>query len=528
MCMRRVEMDRLQELVRLHRMGTGAREVARMLEMSPNTEREYRLALKAEGLLAGPVEDLPMLEVLRAAVERRLPTKPPPQMVSSVEPLRAKIEALADKGLKPQAIYDRLKLEDTSFDASFWAVRGAWRSWRKGRKIRAEDVAIPVETAAGDVAQVDFGFVGKLYDPSCGQLRKAWVFVMVLAYSRRMVVRICFDQKIETWLRVHIEAFAELGGVVGTVVPDNLKAAVIRAAFGVDGAASLNRSYRELARHYGFKIDPAPIYAPKKKGKVESGVKYVKRNFFAGRDSEDVSEVTRELQRWVDEIANVRLHGTTYRRPIELFALEREVLRPLPEHRFELVTWAKARVHQDSHVAFDRRLYSVPWRLIGQELWLRATATSVVIYADDVRIAQHDRRGRTARSTCDEHLPAERAPWRHRSRTYWEDRATRIAPEVGAYVREVFDSDDVLSMLRTVQSIVTHLEKFPRERAIATCIRASHFRSYQYRTIKNILCAGLDLVAVAPTPPHGALVAPRFARSIGELFHRTEVTREHN
>jgi len=95
-------------------------------------------------------------------------------------------------------------------------------------------------------------------------------------------------------------------------------------------------------------------------------------------------------------------------------------------------------------------------------------------------------------------------------------------------VREVFDSDDVLSMLRTVQSIVTHLEKFPRERATAACVRASHFRSYQYRTIKNILCAGLDLVAVTPTPPHGALVAPRFARSIGELFHRTEVTREHN
>jgi transposase len=70
-------------------------------------------------------------------------------------------------------------------------------------------------------------------------LRKAWVFVMVLAFSRRMVARIVFDQKIETWLRVHVEAFAELGGAPATIVPDNLKAAVIRAAFGVDGAASL-------------------------------------------------------------------------------------------------------------------------------------------------------------------------------------------------------------------------------------------------------------------------------------------------
>src|SRR5262245_49497052 len=102
MCMRRVDMDRLQELVRLHRMGTGAREVARVLQMSPNTEREYRLALEAEGLLVGAVDDVPMLEVLRAAIERRLPTVAPPQMVSSVDALREKIVGLAEKGLKPQ------------------------------------------------------------------------------------------------------------------------------------------------------------------------------------------------------------------------------------------------------------------------------------------------------------------------------------------------------------------------------------------------------------------------------------------
>lgn len=114
-------------------------------------------------------------------------------------------------------------------------------------------------------------------------LRKAWVFVMVLAFSRRLVTRIVFDPKIESWLRLHVEAFAELGGAPSTIVPDHLKAAVIRAAFGVDGAASLNRSYRELARHYGIKIDPAPIDAPKKTGKVESSVKYAKSNFFEGR-----------------------------------------------------------------------------------------------------------------------------------------------------------------------------------------------------------------------------------------------------
>jgi transposase len=530
MSKRRVDMDRLQELVRLHRMGTGAREVARLLGMSPNTERSYREALKKARLLEGTVEDIPPLEVLRAAVDHQLPVIAPPQMVSTAEAVRDRIVELANKGLKARAIYDRLRLEDPELTVSYWAVRAAWRQWRKQRGVVAADVAIPVETAAGEIAQVDFGYVGKLYDAASGMLRKAWVFVLVLAFSRRLVARIVFDQKIETWLRVHVEAFAELGGAPATVVPDNLKAAVIRAAFGVDGAASLNRSYRELARHYGIKIDPAPIYAPKKKGKVESSVKYVKASFFVARDGADVDDTRRELQRWVDEIANTRVHGTTHRRPIDLFADELTALRALPDRRLELVTWHQARVHQDSHVVFDKRLYSVPWRLIGQHVWLRASPATIVVFADDVRVAMHDRRGRSVRSTQDEHLPEERAPWRHRSRTYWEERADRIASAVGAYIRAVFDSDDVLSMLRTVQSMVTHLEKFPVERAVAACTRAQHFGSYRYRTIKNILRDGLDLspVAASPTPSSGALAAPRFARAIGELVGRAEVSHEHN
>ena len=132
-------------------------------------------------------------------------------------------------------------------------------------------MAIPVETEPGEVAQVDFGEVGRLFDPETQRLRRAWAFVMVLGFSRQMVVRVVFDQKLTTWLRLHVEAFEELGGVVRTVVPDNLKAAVIRAAFGVSSSTALNRSYRELARHYGFKVDPTPPYAPQKKGKVESG-----------------------------------------------------------------------------------------------------------------------------------------------------------------------------------------------------------------------------------------------------------------
>jgi hypothetical protein len=389
--------------------------------------------------------------------------------------------------------------------------------------VRAEDVAIAVETPPGEVAQVDFGYVGKLYDPVAGVLRKAWVFVMVLGHSRHMVARIVFDQRVDTWLKLHAEAFAELGGVVGTVVPDNLKAAVLRAAFGATGLSALNRSYRELARHYGFKVDPTPPRAPKKKGKVESGVKYVKRNFFTGREGADIEDVRRELARWVREVAGQRIHGTTGERPIVVFeSVERAALNALPSKAFEPVEWKQVRVHQDTHVLFDRRLYSVPWRLVGQRLWLRATEGTVTVFADDTRVATHARRGPGVRTTLDEHLPDHRAPLRHRSRAFWEERGDRISPEVGDYVREVFDSDDVLSMLRTVQAMVTHLETFPRERAEAACRRARYYGSYGYGALKNILRQGLDLQPLPavslPSAPQ-AQPALRFARSMTEILH---------
>lgn len=531
MARRRVEMHRLEELVRLHRMRTGARETARLLTMSPTTERQYREALAAEGLLAGAVDELPALEILKAAVAKHRPAPGlPKQQTTTLAAWRPGIESLLDKGLGPRSIFDRLRLEQPDFAGTYWAVKRLCRTIRRGRGVQAEDVAIPVETAPGEIAQVDFGYVGQLFDPATMTLRKAWCFVMVLGFSRHMVARIVFDQRVDTWLQLHVEAFAELGGVIETVVPDNLKAAVIRAAFAVDGTTELNRSYRELARHYGFKVDPTPPRAPSKKGKVEAGVKYVKRNFCTGRDRTDVTEVRAALGRWVREIAGMRTHGTTGERPLEVFeAIEKASLLPLPKLAFEPVVWKKATVHRDAHIVFERRLYSAPWRLIGSEVWVRATARTMVIYADDVRVATHDRRGPGYRTTKPEHLPDHRGDLRYRSREYWEKRAAAMGEPVGCFVRELFDSDDVLSQLRTVQAIVTHLETFPPERARSACARAAFFGSFGYATIKNILRRALDL---EPLPdlalPASAASndAPRFARKPAEWAARAkEVSR---
>jgi transposase len=522
-------MHRLQELVRLHRLETGAREVARLLGLSPNTERRYREALTAAGVLEGLPDSIPALEDLKAAVLEHAPPAVPHQQQSSLACCRERIEALHVRGLGPTAIYDRLRSEDPEFGGSIGAVKRMVARIQRERGPRQEDVAIPVVTSAGEIAQVDFGYVGQLWDPTSGRLRKSWVFVMVLAHSRHQFARVVFDQRTETWISLHEQAFQAFGGVPHTVVPDNLKAAVIQAAFGAsDPSCALNRSYRELAQHYGFKVDPAPPAAPKKKGKVESAVKYVKNNALKGRYGESISDVNGYLDRWVVEVAGMRCHGTTGRKPLEVFnAEERAALLALPARAYEPVTWKKATVHQNSHVVFERRMYSVPWRLLGREVWVRATPATVAIYCDDEREATHRRLGETAWSTEESHLPAQRAALRHRSRAYWEERAEKIGVEVANLARELFDSDDVLSQLRQVQAIVTHLEKFPGERAQAACRRARFYGNVSYRAIKNILTKALDLEPLPQAPAQQTLWAakPRFARS-ARTWTETEVRHE--
>lgn len=516
-------MHRLQELVRLHRLDTGAREVARLLAMSPNTERAYRTALESAGLLAGAVDQVPELDVLKTAVLAHKPgTTRPPQQQSGIESWRSPIEAMmVEHRMGPRAIFHRLReRHGSSFEGTYPQVKRMCRAIRRERGVEPEDVAIVVQTPPGEVAQVDFGYIGRLFDPGTGTFRRAWCFVMVLGFSRHTVARIVFDQKVGTWIAVHIECFEELGAVPRVVVPDNLKAAVVRAAFGKSETPSLHRSYRELARHYGFKIDPTPPYSPDKKGKVESGVRYLKGDPLSGREGEDVRDVQAHLSRFLREEAGQREHGTTGKRPLEQYeTIERAAMKPLPDAAYEPVIWKQATVHRDSHIAFDKRLYSVPWRWLGKSVWVRATPRTVDVYADDTRVAVHSRRG-DKRSTNEAHLPEGRRDFRHRTREYWVDKANALGDDVRTLIEEVFDSDDVLYQLRTAQAIMGLLAKYPPHRVKAAARRASFYGITSYVGVKRILVNALDLepLPTAVEPRRGRLVQPRFARNVGELF----------
>jgi hypothetical protein len=164
---------------------------------------------------------------------------------------------------------------------------------------------------------------------------------------------------------------------------------------------------------------------------------------------------------------------------------------------------------------------------------VRACGKTVVLYVDDTRVAEHERALPGKRSTKVEHLPDHRSDLRERSQSYWEHRAGRMGEVVLTYVREVFNSDDVLDQLRAVQAIVTHLEKFPESRARAACARARFYGNYTYPGIKNILRKALDLqpLPTVTVADEQGTDAPRFrfARDVRELLEqRLEVTHEPN
>jgi transposase InsO family protein len=507
------DMHRLQELVRLHRLGHGPVEIARLVGLDRKTERLYRNRLNKAGLLSGEPDVLPPLADLRRAVVRR--SARPKQEQSSVAKWTEQVRTGLDNGLGPTSIHALLVEEQNDFDGSLSAIKRLYKQLKTDAGPRKEDVAIPIHTVAGQQAQVDFGYVGLMMDPKTQKRRKAWVFVMVLSHSRFAFARVVFDQSIETWLDLHRQAFEAFGGVPQVVVPDNLKSAVIKAVFDAEGMGVLNRSYRELARHYGFAIDPTPAYSPEKKGKVESAVKYVKRAFFKPRLDRftDIDDANRRLDAWMRDKANVRVHGTTQKVPAEVMRSERNTLRGLPAGRFVPVLWHEATVGRNSHVAYRKRFYSVPWTHLGQTAWIRVTGQALTIFIHDERVADHRVGGATPWSTVPDHLPEGRRDFAERDPNVWYHRADQLGEDVGAYVRAIMASDEVHHPLRRVQAIVRTLEGLPVKRARSVARHAARFACFRPDAVRRIVNKGHDL-----QPIDGAFVSvqwatqPRFAR----------------
>ena len=266
------------------------------------------------------------------------------------------------------------------------------------------------KTPPGEVAQVDFGYVGLMLDPQSGERRKTWAFVMVLAWSRHVYVEFVFDQKVETWLRCHRNALEFFQGVPERIVVDNLKAAITQAIWD---DPQVQYAYRECAEHYGFRIAPCRPATPEHKGKVENGVGYVQGNFMGGRTPTSLTQANQDVLVWCNTTAGLRIHGTTKEKPLERFEqVEKERLKPLSATAYDLAIWKKAKLHRDCYVVFEGSYYSAPFRLVGQKLLICAGSRQVRLFTEKYElVATHERAQKPGeRRTHPDHLPKEILP----------------------------------------------------------------------------------------------------------------------
>jgi transposase len=509
--MERKHMNEIREIIHRFRCGEGTREIARSLDLSRNTVRKYRDVAEEHGLLesAKPLPENRELGLLLG------PPPMPRHMRSTVEPYEETVRDFLDQEVEIRAIWQRLR-EDYGYTGSYSSVRRFVRRLEP----KGPDAVCRIETPPGVEAQVDFGSAGPQWDSRTGRRRRAWLFVMTLSNSRHQYVEFVFDQKIETWLRCHEEAFAWFGGVPRRVVLDNLKAGVIQPDLH---DPVLGEPYRRLAQHYGFVISPNRPATPRHKGKVESGVHYVKRNFLAGQTFADLDSMNARVKRWILETAGTRIHGTTKETPLARFArLERDALQPLPEEPFDLVATYRAKVHRDCHVVADARYYSVPYRLIGQRVEVYVGRKIVEIYHGTELVTTHPvglKRG--SRQTRIEHYPEGKRAYMENPPERCRERAERVGPSCFTVVDTLL-SERVHDRLRSVQSLLRLGEEVGSERLEAACRRTLEYGDPSYRRVKAVLQAGLEEEQFPePVLDHsnsGGIAQYRYARSGASFF----------
>lgn len=308
MANRRIEMHEYRQVIHRMRQGQSDRAIAKAKLMGRLKCAWVRSVAQGNRWLGNsPLPDDQQLSKSFATHKT-----PNPTQISLTQPYDKKIKTWVEQGIQATTIY-RALVEQFGFVGSYSSVR------RKVQKICAKnpDASCVLDFAPGEAAQVDFGTGPTIIDVFTGEVIKTWIFVMTLCFSRHMYAEIATNQKVGTWLACHRRAFEFFNGVPGKLIIDNPKCAITRACYR---DPEVQRSYSELAEGYGFIISPCPPRDPKKKGRVESGVKYVKNNFVPLREFRTLVDANEQLTCWVLQTAGNRTHGTTHQKPLTIFA----------------------------------------------------------------------------------------------------------------------------------------------------------------------------------------------------------------
>lgn len=387
------------------------------------------------------------------------------------------IEEKFDAGLQAQRIYQDL-VADHRFAGSYESVK------RFVCKLRERDPKriFRIECEPGEEAQIDFGLGAPIIDEH-GKRRRSWVLRVILSFSRKAYSEAVFQQNTESFIRCLENAFRHFGGVPAILNPDNLKAAVSRADWH---DPELNPKIESFCRHYGTTMMPSRPYRPNEKGKVESGVKYVKSNALKARTFASLSEQNLFLRHWESQVADRRIHGTTRQQVQTRFErIEKAALKPLPPALFPSYSEAPRKVHRDSYVEVAKAYYEVPVEFIGRPVWARWDGRCVRIFDKNMRqIACHTRLEPGRFSACLGCAGSRESIEKTLARQ--QHRAANIGPHCGQWARQLAEQRGPRA-IRPLMGLIKLHNKHRRADLDAACKAALSRQSWRLRDIETQL-----------------------------------------
>jgi transposase len=354
------------------------------------------------------------------------------------------------------------------------------------RRLRGKPHCEPVvrfESAKGQQAQMDYATYE--IDFTDEGRRRVPLFSYVLGYSRRQYLHFTQSQDFETTLREHVRAFQHLGGVAATCLYDNMKVVVAR----YDGDEPIyNTRFLAFATHYGYKVWACRRRRPQTKGKCERQFRYVEQSFLNGRSFRNFEHLNECLAKWLAEVADVRTHRETKRRPIDLHAEELPYLIPLPDKPYDTAEVVYRTVNAEGMVAYRQNFYSVPWRYLGQVLPLRITQEELIVYDSDLEVlARHPLLPRSVsgqRSESHGHRPQENVKQRE---AHLRRRFAELGPAASHFLEGLLTAQRMGK--DQAQRVLALLETYRKADLTAAIERAVRFGAFSLRSVERILAA---------------------------------------
>ena len=352
----------VEEINELKRQGLGIRAISRLTGYDRRTITRYLLKVTGKPSYG-----------------------PRPAPVSKLEPFKPYLKERLQAGVWNAQVLLR-ELGERNYDGSYTLLT----DWLRPQRKEACAVAVRrFETPPGKQAQVDWGHLGWMHED--GTEHQLWAFAITMGHSRRMKAVAATDQKLGTLLRMHEAAFLEWGAVPNEILYDRMR--TIWTGTDERGEIIWNSIFLDFARYWGFTPRLCRPYRPQTKGKVESGVKYIRRNFLCGlqgREPANLADLNSELRRWVAETANQRVHGTTHEQVMARWEEDRLAMQPVNGRApYPHVEEEQRKVARDAYVSWLGSRYSVPWIYAGKEVWVRDRGADIEVRYGGERIAVH-------------------------------------------------------------------------------------------------------------------------------------------